>query len=449
MNKQTKIGIIPEDWETDTLGNHTKLIKGISYRSEDYCLKDEGFIFINLKSVARNGGFREEGIKYYKGELREDQFVNAGDILIANTDLTQNREIIGSPLKVPNFKNDRKMCISLDLSKLDVTSKKLNSDFLYYFLMSPRARHFMIANGNGTTVIHLSTKNVPNMIIPLPRIEEQKQIASLLSSLDDKIEMNNQINKNLEEIAQAIFKHWFIDFEFPNENGEPYKSSGGEMIDSELGLIPKGWRVGKIGDYVEVKSGFAFKNKWWEKYGIPVIKIKNLKNKTIDFSNISYISKDKVNNNILKFFVNSGDILIAMTGATVGKIALVPKRNSCALVNQRVGKFFLGEKPLEKLGFICSILSKKEIFTEIVSTAHGSAQPNISPIQIKNIKIILPFKKYIDKYNKIVEPNFCKITENINQNEYLSNLRDTLLPKLMSGEIRVPINSKILISKNN
>ena len=214
------------------------------------------------------------------------------------------------------------------------------------------------------------------------------------------------------------------------------------MTDSELGPIPKGWRIGKIGDYVEVKSGFAFKNKWWKKYGIPVIKIRNLKNKTIDFSNISYIYKDKVNSNISKFFVNSGDILIAMTGATVGKIALVPKRNSRALVNQRVGKFFLGEKPLEKLGFIYSILSKKEIFIEIVSTAHGSAQPNISPTQIKNIKIILPSKKDIDKYNKIVELAFCKITENINQNEYLSNLRDVLLPKLMSGEIRVPINIK-------
>ena len=93
------------------------------------------------------------------------------------------------------------------------------------------------------------------------------------------------------------------------------------------------------------------------------------------------------------------------------------------------------------MGFIYSILSKKDIFTEIVSTAHGSAQPNISPTQIKNIKIILPSKKYIDKYNKIVEITFCKITENINQNEYLSNLRDELLPKLMSGEIRVPINN--------
>ena len=131
-----------------------------------------------------------------------------------------------------------------------------------------------------------------------------------------------------------------------------------------------------------------------------------------------------------------------MTGATVGKIALVPKRSGRVLVNQRVGKFFLGEKPLEKVGFIYSVLSKIEAFNEIVSTAHGSAQLKISPTQIKNIKIIMPFKKYIDKYNKIVKPAFHKITKNINQNEYLSNLRDVLLPKLLSGEIRLPVNDK-------
>src|SRR3989338_7836025 len=164
--KEMEIGNIPKDWEVDALGNHTKIIKGISYRSKDYCSEDEGFIFINLKCIARNGGFRKDGIKYYKGELKKEQFVNAGDIVIANTDLTQNREIIGSPLKIPELKNDRKMCISLDLSKLDVTSKKLDGNFLYYYLMSPRARNFMIANGNGTTVVHLSTKNVPNMVIP-------------------------------------------------------------------------------------------------------------------------------------------------------------------------------------------------------------------------------------------------------------------------------------------
>jgi len=321
---------------------------------------------------------------------------------------------------------------------------RVNRTYFYFLLKYLNPNFVEIAKNKQTTGLgHVTLKDIKKIIVKIPNtIEEQKQIASVLSSLDDKIELNNQINKNLEEITQAIFKYWFIDFEFPNENGEPYKSSGGEMVDSELGLIPKGWRIGKIGDYVEVKSGFAFKNKWWEKYGIPVIKIRNLKNKTIDFSDISYISEGRVDGKISKFFVSSGDILIAMTGATIGKIALVPKQNSRALVNQRVGKFFLGEKPLEKLGFIYSILSEKEIFTEIVSTAHGSAQPNISPTQIKNIKIILPPKKDIDKYNKIVEPAFCKITENVNQNEYLSNLRDILLPKLMSGEIRVPINRK-------
>ncbi|MGO0862106.1 restriction endonuclease subunit S, partial [Clostridioides difficile] len=128
---------------------------------------------------------------------------------------------------------------------------------------------------------------------------------------------NNQINKKLEEMAQAIFKQWFIDFEFLNEDGEPYKSSGGEMVESELGMIPKGWEIGSIGDYVKVKSGFAFKSAWWQENGIPVIKIKDISNNTINFKDISYVSEDKVDS-AKDFIVNGGDLLIAMTGATIG-----------------------------------------------------------------------------------------------------------------------------------
>jgi len=437
MNKQTKfkqttIGMIPEDWETDTLGNYTKLIKGISYRSEDYCSKDEGFIFINLKSVARNGGFREEGIKYYKGELREDQFVNAGDILIANTDLTQNREIIGSPLKVPNFKNDRKMCISLDLSKFDVTSKKLNSDFLYYFLMSPRARHFMIANGNGTTVVHLSTKNVPNMIIPLPSIEEQKQIAEILSSLDDKIELNNQINKNLEQIALAIFKHWFIDFEFPNENGEPYKTNGGEMVNNELGPIPKGWNVRSLNQVANFLNGLAmqkYRPENDENY-LPVLKIKELK--------IRKTSKnsDKCSMNIdPKYIVDDGNVVFSWSGSLEVKLWCGGK----AGLNQHLFKVTSANYP--KWFYYYWIKHHIEDFRRIAEDK-TTTMGHIKREHLSKAKVFDPGKKFFEKFDKVVNGLIKLYINNEKEIKYLSQLRDILLPKLMSGEIRVLINSK-------
>jgi type I restriction enzyme S subunit len=419
--KQTEIGIIPEDWEADVLGNHTNLIKGISYRSEDYCSEDEGFIFINLKCVARNGGFREEGIKYYKGELSEEQSVSPGDILIANTDLTQNREIIGSPLKVPNLKNDRKMCISLDLTKLDVISKKLNGDFLYYYLMSPRARHFMIANGNGTTVVHLSTKNVPNMVIPLPNIEEQKSIAKILSSLDDKIELNQTMNKTLEAIAQVIFKYWFIDFEFPDENGEPYKSSGGKMINSELGTIPKICKVIIFEKIIEISSGKRpkeMKNKKNKEFNIPLIGASSIMGYTSDI-------------------LYTKPILIIGRVGTHGVVQRInenswPSDNTLVIQSEY---YEYGYQVLKNIDY--------------KSLNRGSTQPLITQTDIKKYKIIFPKQKMLLKdFEKKIGSVFKLINKNKEENKILSRIRDVLLPKLMSGKIRVPFSSK-LINQNN
>ena len=242
-------------------------------------------------------------------------------------------------------------------------------------------------------------------------------------------------------MAQAIFKQWFVDFEFPNEDGEPYKPSGGEMVETELGMIPKGWEVGTIGNYVKVKSGYAFKSAWWDSKGIAVIKIKDINNGTLNLTDCSFVS-EKNASSAQEFIINGGEILIAMTGATIGKFAIVPKMNHHALVNQRVGKFFLGENPFDKVSFLYCILNQSSVYEEIVSRGDGSAQPNISPSGIESIKIVIPNSFILDKFNRLMKFNFQKITENIYENNKLVDLRDTLLPKLMSGEIRVPLDEE-------
>lgn len=313
------------------------------------------------------------------------------------------------------------------------------NDFIYYLAISPMIRETAIKSMTGTSGRQRAQKDViENTLFKLPPLQEQKAIAHILSTLDEKIEINNQINKKLEEMAQTIFKHWFVDFEFPNENGEPYKSSGGEMVDSELGMIPKGWEVGCIGDYAKVKSGFAFKSAWWKEEGIPVIKIKNLQNNTIDFNDVGYVESDKIEK-AKEFIVSGGDLLVAMTGATIGKLGLVPKYDGTILVNQRVGKFFLGDRPLERIGFLYCLVTQDSIYEEIVARGDGSAQPNISPSQIESIKITLPPKEKLDKINNILKEKFELMIQNIKENVIITQLRDTLLPKLMSGELRIPL----------
>lgn len=311
-------------------------------------------------------------------------------------------------------------------------------EFFYYLLKNNISK--LLQYASGTTFMELNATNLKSIEFYIPEVKEQKRIASILSALDDKIELNNKTNKILEEMAQTIFKEWFINFNFPNEDGKPYKKSGGEMIDSELGKIPKGWKVGTIGDYAKLKSGFAFKNSWWQNDGIPVIKIQNISSGNLNLEQCSFVSEDKYNI-AENFRVNGGDLLITLTGSLC-KFTIVPKLDKDALVNQRVGKFFLGEEPVKKLPFLYGILN--ELKDLIVSLANGSVQQNISPTDVENVKIIFPNDKILNKYNNLMQDIFYKIIFNQKENEKLSNIRDSLLPKLMTpkgrradGEIRV------------
>lgn len=311
-------------------------------------------------------------------------------------------------------------------------------EFFYYLLKNNINK--LLQYASGTTFMELNATNLKSIEFYIPEVKEQKRIASILSALDDKIELNNKTNKILEEMAQTIFKEWFINFNFPNEYGKPYKKSGGEMIDSELGKIPKGWKIGTIGDYAKLKSGFAFKNSWWQNDGIPVIKIQNISSGNLNLEQCSFVSEDKYNI-AENFRVNGGDLLITLTGS-LGKFTIVPKLDKDALVNQRVGKFFLGEEPVKKLPFLYGILN--ELKDLIVSLANGSVQQNISPTDVENVKIIFPNDKILNKYNNLMQDIFYKIIFNQRENKKLSNIRDSLLPKLMTpngrradGEIRV------------
>ena len=309
--------------------------------------------------------------------------------------------------------------------------------YFFYILKYLKPNFIAIATNKQTTGLgHVTINDLKKLKIKLPPLEKQKKIASILSSLDDKIELNNRMNKILEEMAQTIFKEWFVNFNFPNKDGKPYKDSGGKMIESELGAIPEGWKVGTIGEYSKVKSGFAFKSSWWIDRGIPVIKIQNVSSENINIEECSFVDEDKYK--VAEIFrVNAGDLLIAMTGATLGKFAIVPKLKKDALVNQRVGKFFLGDEPIKKLPFIYSLLKLNLISNMIVSLGTGSAQPNISPTDIENIKIVYPNENILNKYNKYMKDIFIKIINAKDENQKLASIRDTLLPKLMSGEIKI------------
>lgn len=196
--------------------------------------------------------------------------------------------------------------------------------------------------------------------------------------------------------------------------------------------LPDGWSVGSIGSYCDVKSGYAFKSDWWTDSGYKVIKIANIVNNSIDLESCDCVAEEyakKAEN----FYVKSGDILIAMTGATTGKIGIVPECNEPIVVNQRVGKFFLGEKPIDRVPFLFSTLLYSRVICRLQpdGTA-GSAQDNLSADNIKDITIILPNSSVIDEYNKQHEPHIATMLKNCAEIRSLKKLSDMVLQLLSS-----------------
>ena len=219
--------------------------------------------------------------------------------------------------------------------------------YLYYLLTNNTTIRNLhaIAVGRSGTFPQITYSELANIKFKLPSVDEQKEILSALLDFDDKIVVNKKICENLEAQAQALFKHWFVDF-------APFKD--GKFVESELGLIPEGWRVGTIGDYCVIRSGFAFKSSWWQDEGVKVVKIKNITDGgTLDMSDCSCVSEEHASL-ASSFQTKIGDLLIAMTGATIGKFCVVNGQETYC-INQRVGKFFLGDNPLEKLPFIYCI----------------------------------------------------------------------------------------------
>ena len=300
----------------------------------------------------------------------------------------------------------------------------VDNHYLYYFFCLESTKETVRKIAVGATMPSINTEILSNIVISAPDLPTQHLIAQILTSLDDKIELLGQMNQTLETMAQTIFKEWFIDFNFPGFDGD--------LVDG----LPKGWRKGKLGEVCYVQNGYAFKSDDLKNFGDDsIIKIKNISNKQVDIINTQFVSKTVSEKIDLKFKVKSGNVLIAMTGAEVGKIGLVPKNDKDLWLNQRVGNFI--EKIESAKWFVFLILVQDGYQSLLFSSASGSAQPNISASQIEDIEITLPNMKTIEEFGIMVNPFFEKILENQHQIRTLAHLRDTLLPKLMSGAVGV------------
>ncbi len=312
-----------------------------------------------------------------------------------------------------------------------------DSVFLYYFLNNYKLDR--LRGGSGQPLINQSI--LSQIKLQVPDLEEQKKIADVLSCLDAKIDNLRRQNESLEAIAQTLFKHWFIDFEFPNEDGKPYKSSGGEMrtacssasLPSELGEIPAGWPVGNLEKIIDVRDGTHDSPKQSEK-GFYLITSKHLKKEGIDFNSAYLISESDYIDINKRSKVDRYDILLSMIG-TVGILYFVlDEEIDFAIKN--IGLFKTSQN-LEYSEFLYLFLNSTYGKSYFRTRLAGTTQSYITLGSLREMPIIIPNSLIIDSFRKIILPIFKKYHLNNQQIQTLTKTRDTLLPKLMSGKLRV------------
>lgn len=329
------------------------------------------------------------------------------------------------------------------MSKFD----DLDPDFLAYWLKSDIGQAALASIMIGSAQKALTIDSLRKLWVSFPPFEYQQLSSNVLKLLDKKIANNKQTNQTLEQMAQAIFKSWFVDFDpvKAKMNGEQPEGMNvataslfpAKLVESELGLIPEGWEAGTVGSVTTVKGGYAFKSKQFIESGNPVIKIKNITSSgTVNTLDCQCVDDD-VANTASRFKLSNGDLLMAMTGATVGKSGIYVSDGRDAYLNQRVACFESKIDSSAPCWFTYNLVTKDSIFEQIVGAAQGSAQPNISSKGIEQVKAVIPTHDLISKYQELVSPLYAKWISNFKENGQLSQLRDTLLSKLLSGEIEL------------
>lgn len=411
----------------------------MEYKVGDLCTFQEGYVNPSQKTE-----------KYFDGPHKWVRAVDVNNNEIFNTSRTLSEE---------GFKSAKKSAYKFPANSIVITKsgtigrvaiikdemagnratinivpneKLVNLYYLFYLLITKRQDLENLAVGSVQKNLYISV--LSTLKINVPELKKQNKIAKVLKNIDDKIASNRHIIANLEELSQTLFKRWFVDLEFPDESGNPYKSSGGEMIDSELGKIPRGWEIITINDFANnnVITGKTPSTKIKENYsktGVPFLTIPDMHNDIFALNTERYISELGIEK-LIKKVLPKNSLSISCI-ATPGLVCIIANDT---LTNQQINSFTPNKNALYYLYF--KLKSMKDYIRDLGSG--GSATLNLNKTQFSKIKLVKPINEILYKYDKLVSPNF-KIILNIQKEiQQLTQLRDTLLPKLMSGEIEMP-----------
>ncbi len=393
------------------------ILTGFPFKGNKY--SDKGIRVLRGENVTI-GNLRWDTIKCWNEPFQQTEkySLKSGDIVIGmdGSRVGKNRAQIRNE-ELPLLLAQRVACVR--------NNGLSNQDYLAHIIKSKPFEDYVSAVQTGTSIPHISQKQIEDFGLNLPPLPTQRRIASILSSLDEKIELNRQTNKTLETITQALFKEWFVDFNFPG--------STGEMMDSELGEIPKGWKVSNISDLIDVRDGTHDSPKSTNT-GKRLVTSKHLREDgTIDFESANYISEKDFNAINKRSKVDYLDIVYSMIG-TIGNILIVGQQVVDFAI-KNIGLFKTSQSP-ELAMFLNSHLRTEFSKRYFLERHSGSTQQYVTLKTLRDLPVIVPSIEVLISYNRIAFPIFQILQNKNDEIQILTQLRDTLLPNLMRGEIK-------------
>jgi type I restriction enzyme S subunit len=430
------------EWPTFAIGAVCEFTNGFAFKSTDYVDKSESTVEVfRMGYIARGGGFKEDNTPVYVPRKYsrniQSYYLRKNDVLIAMTDMKNNVAILANTALV---REDERFVVNQRVGRIRVSNPQVLDPIFFYFYSNWQPHvDYLRSRANSGVQVNLSTSAIKEAKITIPALPVQQAIASVLGALDDKIDLNRRMNETLEAMARAIFKDWFVDFgptRAKMEGRSPYLAPEiwalfpGSFDESDQGEIPKGWRLSRLGDEVEAILGGTPSRSEPTFWGGDIPWINS--GKANEFRIIEpseFITQTGLRSSATKVLPERTTV-IAITGATLGQVSIT-EIATCA--NQSVvGVPGTAAFPSEFIYFWV-----KENIDRLISSQTGGAQQHINKNNVNELPILCPSAQIVNAYVALAHPVFDRITVGCLESRTLAALRNTLLPKLMSGEIRV------------
>jgi type I restriction enzyme S subunit len=397
-------------WNKRCLGDFFRIKHGYAFKGKHFVPEGE-LVLLTPGNFNAEGGLKLKGAKekYYDGEFPAEFLLNRNDFLLAMTDLTQNAPILGSPLIVPE--SDRYLH-NQRLGKLtDLNGGEIDIRFLFYLFNSESVRSQIKGSATGATVKHTAPERIYKVQVEVPSLPTQRRIAGILSAYDDLIENNLRRIRILEEMAQSLYREWFVHFRYPGHESVP-------LVDSPLGPIPDGWEVNKVKDACQLTMGQSPKSEFYNDEGDGTPFHQGVTN----FGD--HFPTDRLFCTIDKRMAETGDILFSVR-APVGRINVADKR---IVIGRGVSAIRDLSGHQDFLYF-----QLKQIFQEEDSIGNGAIFNAVTKSDMQGIDLLTPPERIVERFQQTASPIFQSIKNLTSRNQTLRQTRDLLLPKLLSG----------------